>query len=60
MLEITPTGKFKKDYKLCKKRGCNMVLLKNIIDTLAIPKELPLQHEDHDLKGKYINKRDAI
>ncbi|MCM1261205.1 MAG: type II toxin-antitoxin system YafQ family toxin [Butyrivibrio sp.] len=27
MLVITPTEKFKKDYKLCKKRGYNMDLL---------------------------------
>ena len=59
MLEITPTGKFKKDYKLCKKRGCNMDLLQKIIDTLVIPETLPPKNEDHDLKGNYINKREC-
>ncbi len=59
MLEITPTGKFKKDYKLCQKRGCNMNLLQKIIDTLAIPETLPPKNEDHDLKGDYINKREC-
>ncbi len=59
MLVITPTGKFKKDYKLCKKRGCNMDLLEKIIDTLAIPEALPPKNEDHDLKGNYINKREC-
>ncbi len=59
MLEITPTGKFKKDYKLCKKRGCNMDLLQNIIDTLAIPETLPPKNEEHGLKGNYINKREC-
>lgn len=59
MLDITPTAKFKKDYKLCKKRGCNMDLLKKIIDTLAIPETLPSKNGDHDLKGNYINKREC-
>lgn len=59
MLEITPTGRFKKDYKLCKKRGCNMDLLQKIIDTLAIPETLPPKNEDHDLRGNYINKREC-
>lgn len=59
MLEITPTGQFKKDYKLCKKRGCNMNLLQEIIDTLAIPETLPIKNKDHDLKGNYINKREC-
>lgn len=59
MLKITPTGKFKKDYKLCKKRGCNMDLLKIIIDTLSIPEVLSPKNEDHDLKGNYKNKREC-
>lgn len=59
MLEITPTGQFKKDYKLCSKRGCNMTLLQQIIDTLAIPEALPRNNKDHDLKGNYVNKREC-
>ena len=35
MLEITPTGQFKKDFKTCKKRGYDMDLLQQIIDILA-------------------------
>ena len=59
MLEISFTGQFKKDYKLCKKRGYNMKLLQEIIDTLAIPKELPLKNRDHNLSGNYVNKREC-
>ena len=59
MLKITPTGQFKKDYKLCKKRGYNMDLLEKAIDTLAIPKALPRKNQDHELKGKYTNKREC-
>lgn len=59
MLEITPVGQFKKDYKLCKKRGYNMILLQNIIDILAIPEILPKKNKDHNLKGDYVNKREC-
>lgn len=59
MLEISFTGQFKKDYKLCKKRGCDMVLLQNIIDALAIPEELPQKNKDHNLTGNYANKREC-
>ena len=43
MLEITPTGQFKKDFKTCKKRGYDMSLLQQIIDILAILAMLPLK-----------------
>lgn len=41
MLEISFTRQFKKDYKICKKRGCKMDLLQSIITTLSIPEQLP-------------------
>lgn len=44
MLEISFTGQLKKDYKLCKKCGYNMKLLQDIIDTLAIPEDLPIKN----------------
>ena len=59
MLQVSFTGQFKKDYKLCKKRGYDMVLLQNIIDTLAIPKDLPETNKDHSLIGNYANKREC-
>lgn len=59
MFEISFTGQFKKDYKLCKKRGYNMKLLQEVIDTLAIPEELPIKSRDHDLSGNYVNKREC-
>lgn len=59
MLEISFTGQFKKDYKTCKKRGYNMKLLQDIIDTLAIPEELPIKNRDHNLSGNYVNKREC-
>ncbi|MDD6492673.1 MAG: type II toxin-antitoxin system YafQ family toxin [Firmicutes bacterium] len=41
MLQVSFTGQFKKDYKLCKKRGYNMELLQSVIDTLAVSEALP-------------------
>ena len=46
MLEITPTGQFKKDFKTCKKRGYDMSLLQQIIDIWAIPASLPEKNQD--------------
>ena len=37
MLEITPTYQFKKDFKICKKRGYDMDLLQQIIDNFDNP-----------------------
>ena len=59
MLQISFTGQFKKDYKLCKKRGCNMELLQTVIDTLVIPESLPEKNRDHNLTGNYANKREC-
>lgn len=36
-----------------------MKLLQEIIDTLAIPEELPLKNRDHNLSGNYVNKREC-
>ena len=57
MLQVSFTGQFKKDYKLCKKRGYDMNLLFAVIDVLAVPKPLAEKHKDHNLSGNYANKR---
>lgn len=59
MLKVSFTGQFRKDYKLCKKRGCNMELLQSVIDILAIPEVLPEKNKDHNLTGNYANKREC-
>ncbi len=59
MLEVSFTNQFKKDYKLCIKRGYDMLLLQNIINILAIPAILPERNKDHDLKGTYIGRREC-
>lgn len=53
MLEVSFTNQLKKDYKLCIKRGYDMLLLQDTIDILAISAILPEKNKDHDLKGTY-------
>lgn len=59
MLQVSFTGKFKKDYKLCKKRAYNMELLQAAIDTLIIPAPLPQKNKDHALTGNYSGCREC-
>lgn len=53
MLEIKFTSKFKKDYKLIKKRGMNINLLKEIVNKLANNIPLEEKYKDHELTGNY-------
>ena len=47
------TGKFKKSLKLAKKRGCDISLMENFVDTLQQGLSLDQKYRDHELKGKY-------
>lgn len=51
--EIEMSSKFKKDYKLAKKRGYDLSLLKEVIDILANGEKLPEKYYDHTLAGEY-------
>jgi mRNA interferase YafQ len=51
--EVKRTGKFKKEYKLAKKRGRNIALLQMIIIDLANGKPLPEKNRDHPLTGDW-------
>ena len=59
MLNLNQSNKFKKDYKLCKKRGYHMDLLKSVINTLRIPEPLPAKNKDHSLSGNFVGKREC-
>ncbi len=59
MLTISKTGQFKRDYKLCGKRGCDMSLLKEVVKTLAIPAALPEKNRDHPLLGNFKDYREC-
>lgn len=53
MLDIKYSTRFKKDFKLCMKRNCNMTELQIVIDTLRIPDTLPTKNRNHFLSGSY-------
>lgn len=53
MYDLKYVGKFKKDLKTCQKRGYNLQLLKDVVNTLRIPESLEVKNKPHDLKGDY-------
>lgn len=57
--EIIVTGKFKRDYKLAVKRGYNIMLLENVVDTLAGGEKLADKYQDHPLSGNYAGYREC-
>lgn len=50
---IVLTSMFKKDLKLAKKRGYDLSLLNNVVDTLATGQPLAEKYKDHSLLGNY-------
>ena len=56
---IEISSKFKKDYKLAKKRGYNMALLQEVVDLLASGETLPDKYRDHSLTGDYNGYREC-
>lgn len=57
--ELVTTAKFRKDVKLMKKRGKNLKLLQEVIDTLFEGKLLDAKYKDHALVGNYIGFREC-
>ena len=53
MLIVKYSNLFKKDYKLMKKRGLNLKLLKDVVNMLAKENKLPDKYKDHYLVGEY-------
>ena len=53
MLEIKPTGRFKRELKACLRRGYDMDALGAVVDMLARQEKLPEKNRDHDLEGEY-------
>ena len=50
---IRYSSNFKKAYKRCKKRGLDMLLLKEVIRILSEEGKLPPTYYAHTLQGKY-------
>ena len=59
MLTLKTTSRFRKDYKLAKKRGFDLSLLEAVIDTLLAEKPLDPKHRDHALTGDYAGFREC-
>lgn len=59
MLTLTTTAKFRKDLKLAEKRGYDIELLRQVIQTLLAGKELDRKYKDHALHGDYEGSREC-
>ena len=59
MLTLKTTSRFRKDYKLAKKRGRDLALLEGVIDALLAGKALDSKHRDHTLAGEYAGFREC-
>ncbi len=59
MLSVRYSSAFKKDLKVCAKRGYQMVLLAGVVNTLRIPAALPEKYRDHNLIGNYAGYREC-
>ena len=57
--EIKNTTQFKKDYKLAKRRGLDINLLKSIVSKLADGEVLDPKYKDHPLSGDWIGHREC-
>lgn len=53
MYQIKFTNEFKRNYKLIKKRGYDISLLKDIIVKLSNGEKLEEKYRDHLLKGRF-------
>ena len=58
MYKIVLSNRFKKDLKTAAKRGCNLALLEQVVDTLARGDNLPTKNRDHELTGNYAGFRE--
>ena len=56
---VKTTTQFKNDFKLAKKRGLKMELLRDVITVLAMGETLPEKNKDHALTGNWIGHREC-
>ena len=54
MLNLKFGTQFKRDRRLCIKRGYDMTLLADTVDILRIPAALPAQNRVHTLSGNWV------
>ncbi len=56
--EVIWTNKFKKFYKLCKKRGLPIQELKDVVEKLRKDETLDEKFHDHELSGQFSGTRE--
>ena len=59
MYLVSSTKRFDKDYERLVKRGWDMSKLDRAFGLLAMGHKLPREYSDHELKGKYVGKREC-
>ncbi|MCD7889172.1 MAG: type II toxin-antitoxin system YafQ family toxin [Oscillospiraceae bacterium] len=59
MLNVVLSNRFKKDLKIAAKRGCNLELLDDVVNTLADGEPLAEKLRDHSLTGDYVGFREC-
>ncbi|MCD8254046.1 MAG: type II toxin-antitoxin system YafQ family toxin [Oscillospiraceae bacterium] len=59
MYEVVPSARFRRDYKLAVKRGCNMKLLQEVVDILVAGETLDAKYRDHALSGNFNGVREC-
>ena len=52
MYELKPTGQFKKDLKLCQRRGCDMQNIRTALTYLQQDGQVPDSYLLHKLEGR--------
>ena len=58
-LDIILSNRFKKDLKLARKRGYNLDLLDEVVNTLSTKQVLDEKYHDHPLSGDYTGFREC-
>jgi mRNA interferase YafQ len=53
------SGRFKKDYKLMKRRGRDVSKIQQVMEMLAEEEPLDPKHRDHNLLGNYVDCREC-
>ena len=59
MLKVRYSARFKKDFKLVQKRGCDTGLFEEIVSLICNEKPLPPKNNDHALSGNYSGFREC-
>jgi mRNA interferase YafQ len=59
MLSFRTTNRFRKDVRHIQKRGLDLSLLDEVVQTLLEEKPLAIKHRDHALTGEYLGLREC-